>query len=90
VSVADGHGGTIRQTVHARKAERVGGHQSLLLTIYVTDSKTPGPPLVTKALWTVDGKDVYLVSSQLITVKAPKPTLSSLVLKLISRVRALK
>lgn len=90
VSSSDGQGGKLKQAVHSRVTERVGGHQSLLLTIYMTDSKTPGPPLVTKALWTVDGKDVYLVNSQLITVKAPKPTLSSLVLKLIARVRALK
>jgi hypothetical protein len=90
VSFSDGQGGKLKQTVHSRVTERVGGHQSLLITIYVTDSKTPGPPLVTKALWTLDGTDVYLVNSELINVTAPKPTVSSLMLKLISRVRALK
>lgn len=90
VSSSDGQGGTLRQTVHARVTERVGGHQSLLLTEYVTDSKIPGAPLVTKALWTLDGADVYLVSSELINVKAPKPAVSSLMLKLIARVRALR
>jgi hypothetical protein len=90
VSSSDGQGGQLKQAVHSRVTERVGGHQSLLITEYVTDSKTPGPPLVIKALWTLDGTDVYLVNSELINVKAPKPTVSSLMLKLISRVRALK
>lgn len=90
VSSSDGHGGTFKQSVHSRVSERVGGHQSLLLTVFVKDSKAPGPPLVIEALWTLDGTDVYLVNSELITVKAPQPTLASLMLKLISRVRALK
>jgi hypothetical protein len=90
VSFSDGRGGKLKQAVHSRVTERAGGHRSLLITIYVTDSKTPGPPLVIKALWTLDGTDVYLVNSELINVKAPKPTVSSLMLKLISRVRALK
>jgi hypothetical protein len=90
VGTADGHGGTLRQTVHARKAERVGGHQSLLLTEYLTDARIGGPPVVTVALWTVVGTDVYLFSSQLLNVRSPKPTLSSLMLKLIARVRALR
>jgi hypothetical protein len=90
ISLADGHGGTIRQTVHARKAERVGGHQSLLLTEYLTDTRIGGPPVVTVALWTVFGPDVYMFSSQLLNVHSPKPTLSSLMLKLIPRIRALR
>lgn len=90
VSVKDGHGGTLKRTVHARKTLRVGGHQSLLLTEYLADSKVSGPPLVTYALWTLDSQDVYLISSQVISVSSPKPTLSSLMLKLIPRVRALK
>jgi hypothetical protein len=90
VSAKDGKGGTLKQTVHARVAEKVGGHQSLLLTENITDTKTPGPPLVIVALWTLDGTDVYLISSELLSVHAPKPTLTSLMLKLIPRVRALK
>jgi hypothetical protein len=90
VSTADGHGGTLRQTVHSRKAERVGGHQSLLLTEYLTDTRIGGPPVVTVALWTVFGSDVYMFSSQLLNVHSPKPTLSSLMLKLIPRIRALR
>ena len=46
--------------------------------------------MVTDALWTVDGTDIYMVSSQLLNVHSPKPTLSSLILKLIARVRALR
>ena len=90
VSSADGHGGTDKQSVHSRVAERVGGHQSLLLTEYFTDSSAPGAPLVTVALWTLDGNDIYMINSMLLSVHAPKPTLSSLMLKLIPRVRALR
>jgi hypothetical protein len=90
VKFSDGHGGTFKETVHSRVTERVGGHQSLLLTEYETDTKTPGPPQVIVALWTLDGTDIYRVDSEPINVKAPKPTLSSLMLKLIPRVRALK
>jgi hypothetical protein len=90
VSFSDGHGGTIRETVHARKAERVGGHPSLLLTEYLTDTKVKGARVVTKALWTIAGTNVYMIDSSLLNVKSPKPTLSSLMLKLIARVRALK
>ena len=37
------------------KAERVGGHPSLLLTEYLTDTKVKGVRVVTKALWTIAG-----------------------------------
>ena len=90
VTFSDGNGSTSRETVHSRAAERVGGHQSLLLTVYVTESSVPGPPVVFKTLWTLDGTDIYMISSGLENVSAPKPTLSSLMLKLIARVRALK
>jgi len=90
VSFSDGNGGTIRETVHARKAERVGGHPSLLLTEYLTDTKVKGARVVTKALWTIVGTNVYMIDSSLLNVKSPKPTLSSLMLKLIARVRALR
>jgi hypothetical protein len=90
VSFSDGHGGTIRETVHARKAERVGGHPSLLLTKYLTDTKIKGARVVSKALWTIVGTNVYMIESELLNVQSPKPTLSSLMLKLIARVRALK
>ena len=90
VSFSDGNGGTIHETVHARKAERVGGHPSLLLTQYLTDTKIPGLRVVTKQLWTIAGTNVYMMESQLLNVSSPKPTLSSLMLKLIARVRALR
>jgi hypothetical protein len=45
---------------------------------------------VTVALWTLDGNDIYMINSMLLSVHAPKPTLSSLMLKLIPRVRALR
>lgn len=89
-SAKDGSGGTLKETVHSRTAERVGGHKSLLLTEYLTDSKVHGAPLVTVALWTLNGPDIYMINSQLETVHSPKPTLSSLMLKLMHRIRALK
>ena len=64
ISFSDTKGGTIRETVHARKAERVGGHPSLLLTEYLTDTKVKGVRVVTKALWTIVGTNVYMIDSQ--------------------------
>jgi hypothetical protein len=92
VITKDTKGGTLKQVVHARSALRVGGHQSLQIVEYLTDSKTPEPgtPLVTYWLFTVDGTNVYIINSVLGNVHAPKPTLSSLMLKLIPRVRALR
>jgi hypothetical protein len=68
----------------------VGGHPSLLLTEYLTDTKIKGTRLVTRALWTIVGTNVYMIDSTLLNVQSPKPALSSLMLKLIARVRALK
>lgn len=82
--------GTIRESVHAPKAERVGGHPSLLLTEYLTDTKIQGSRLVTKVLWTIAGPNVYLIDSALLNVQSPRPALSSLMPKLIARVRALR
>jgi hypothetical protein len=90
VSVRDTQGGTLRLIVHSRSSQRVGGHQSLLLIEYLTDSKIPGPSTVTWALWTLDGTDVYMVSSELLNLDVPAPTLSSLTLRLIARVTALR
>ena len=45
---------------------------------------------MTRALWTIAGPDVYMIDSTLLNVQSPKPALSSLMLKLIARVRALK
>jgi hypothetical protein len=76
--------------VHARYTQRVGGHHALLLVDYLTDTNIPGPPTVTYALWTLDGTNVYMVSSQLFNTTTPQPSLSSLTLKLIGRVTALR
>ena len=53
------------------------------------DTKVKGTRLVIKALWTIVGTNVYMIDSQLLNVQSPKPTLSSLMLRLIARVRAL-
>jgi hypothetical protein len=50
----------------------------------------PPTRLVTKALWTIAGTNVYMIDSALLNVQSPKPALSSLMLKLIARVRALR
>ena len=89
-SAPDPKGGRIVEQVHSRSTQRVGGHQALLLVEYLTDTKLGGSPLVTDALWTLDGTNIYLVSSQLLNVHSPRPTLSSLTLKLIARVSALR
>jgi hypothetical protein len=88
----DTKGGTLKQVVHSRSALRVGGHPSLQIVEYLTDSRTPAPgtPLVTYWLFTVDGTNVYIINSTLGNVHAPKPSLPSLMLKLIPRVRALR
>ncbi|HEX5295418.1 MAG TPA: hypothetical protein VFW50_00290 [Streptosporangiaceae bacterium] len=57
---------------------------------FFTDSKAPGPPLVTDVLLTVYGDDFYMISTDLLNVSSPTPSQSSLMLKLIPRVRALK
>jgi hypothetical protein len=90
VSVPDTQGGTLREMVHARFTQRVGGHQALLLVEHLSDSRIAGPPVVTYTLWTIYGTDIYLVDSQLLNVTTPRPTLSSLTLKLIARVGALR
>ena len=90
VSVSDGQGGTLREWVHARYTQRVGGHQALLLIKYLNDARIGGATVVTYALWTLAGTDAYLVDSQLLNVTTPQPSLSSLTLKLIARVTALR
>jgi hypothetical protein len=89
-SFSDTTGGTLRYTVHSRSEQRVGSHEALLLVEDLSDSKIAGPPVVTWALWTQVNGDVYVVDSQLLNVGSPQPTLSSLTLKLISRVTALR
>ena len=90
VSGSDGNGGTLRRTVHSETKRRVGGRQALQVIEYDTDSKTPGPALPVYLLWTTDGTDIYFISTALPGAGSPKPTQSSLTLKLIARVRALR
>jgi hypothetical protein len=46
--------------------------------------------LPTYLLWTIDGTDVYLINTEMITPGSPQPSQSSLTLKLIARVGALR
>ena len=89
-SESDTKGGTLRWKVSSRSTRHVGGHQALQLVVDQTDSSVPGAPLVIDLLWTTAGTDIYMISSDLENVSSPQPTLSSLTLKLIARVRALR
>jgi hypothetical protein len=90
VSTSDTKGGTLRWAVRSRSTAHVGGHQALQISENQTDSSEPGPPIVTYILWTINGTDVYMLSSEVLNVNSPQPTLSSLTLKLIARVGALR
>jgi hypothetical protein len=89
-SESDTKGGTLHFTVHSRSTTHIGGHQALQFVENLSDSTVPGTSTPTYVLWTVDGTDAYLLSSQLINTNSPQPTLSSLTLKLIARVGALR
>jgi hypothetical protein len=89
-SESDTKGGTLRWAVHSRSTRRVGGHQALQLAEDQTDSTVTGPPLPIDVLWTVSGTDIYMLSSVMLNVNSPRPVLSSLTLKLIARVSALR
>jgi len=90
VSGSDGSGGTLRRTLHSQSKLRVGGHQATQIIEYDADSRIPGPPLAVYVLWTIDGTDVYFISTTPLTQGPPKPTQSSLTAKLIARVGALR
>jgi hypothetical protein len=90
VSESDGNGGTTRRTAHSQSKERVGGHQATQIIEYVTDSKIPGPALRIYLLWTVDGTDIYVLDTTPLSTSSPRPAQSSLTLKLIARVAALR
>jgi hypothetical protein len=82
-------GKTTRQTVHSTSTVRVGGHRAWQIIDYAYTG-VPGPPLKIYLLWTIDGTDVYWVSTTPITPGSPQPTQSSLTLELIARVHALR
>jgi hypothetical protein len=90
VASSDGQGGTLKRIVRSQSKQRVGGHQALLLVDLLSDSEVAGPALDSYVLWTIDGADIYLVSTMPLSIPSPKPAQSSLTLKLISRVRALR
>jgi PknH-like extracellular domain len=90
VTSSDGNGGSIRRTVRSQSKQRVGGHQAVRLVESVSFSKVPGPPLVIYVLWTIDGTDVYTISTTPLSIPSPKPAQASLTLKLIARVSHLR
>ena len=87
---SDGKGDTIRRTVRSQSKQRVGGHQAEQLVESVSVSKVAGQPLLTYVLWTIDGTDVYMISTTLLNVPSPKPAQASLTLKFIARVSHLR
>jgi hypothetical protein len=90
VKQSDGSGGSVQYTVHSQSKQRVGGHQALQIVEYTKASTTPSVSLPTYLLWTIDGTDVYLLNTEMITPGSPQPSQSSLTLKLIARVGALR
>jgi hypothetical protein len=90
VTSSDGKGGSLRRTVRSQSKERVGGHQAVRLVESLSDSKVAGPALDTYVLWTIDGADVYMISTMPLSVSTPQPAQSSLTLKLITRVSHLR
>jgi hypothetical protein len=90
VTSSDGNGGSIRRTVRSQSKQRVGGHQAVRIVESVSFSKIPGPPLVIYVLWTIDGTDVYTISTTPLSIPLPKPAQASLTLKLIARVSHLR
>jgi PknH-like extracellular domain len=89
-TASDTTGGTLRWSVRSQAKRHVGGHQAVLLVERTSDSKVSGGALTADVLWTVDGTDLYMISTTLVNTSTPQPTQSSLTLKLISRVIALR
>jgi len=81
--------GKTRHTVHSASTLRVGGHQALQILDDVVTG-VPGPPLAVYLLWTVDGTDVYWISTTPLSLDSPRPAQSSLTLELIARVSHLR
>ena len=90
LSLPDGSGGTLRETVRSQTKQRVGGHQALQIVQYIADSKISGPAVPVYLLWTIDGADVFFINTSVLDTGSPRPTQSSLTLKLIARVTALR
>ena len=90
VTVPDGSGGSLRRTLHSQSKQRVGGHQAVQLVESLSFSKVPGLALVTYVLWTIDGTDIYMISTTPLSIPSPKPAQASLTLKLIARVSHLR
>jgi hypothetical protein len=90
VTSSNGKGGFIRRTVNSQSKQHVGGHQAVQLVESVSFSRIAGPPLMIYVLWTIDGADVYMISTTPLSVSSPKPAQASLTLKLITRVTHLR
>lgn len=89
VHVADPKGGTMHWTVRSQSTWHVGGHPALRIAENLSVSTNPASPTRIAVLWTIDGPDVYLIDTTMLSTTIPKPTQSSLTLKLIARVAAL-
>jgi hypothetical protein len=89
VTVSDPNG-RFQWTVRSQSKQHVGGHQALQLAENVTKLKTSAPPSKIDVLWTLDGTDVCMNNATLFNTSSPQPSLSSLTLKLIARVGALR
>jgi PknH-like extracellular domain len=90
LSESDTKGGTLHWTVRSRSTQHIGGHQALQLAETETDSSVAGVPTPIYVLYTINGTDVYTINTALVTGTSPQPAESSLILKLIARVSALR
>jgi PknH-like protein len=90
VTVKNPDESAFRYTVLSRSKQHVGGHQALRLTENVTNLKVGGSPSMIDVLWTLDGTDVYMITTTLANTTSPQPAQSSLTLELIARVSALR
>jgi hypothetical protein len=89
VTQSIGSGQSVKGTVHSESSLRVGGHQAEQIVEHASVTGIPAA-LSIYLLWTLDGADVYWISTTPLTGGSPQPTQSSLALKLIARVGALK
>lgn len=83
-------GQTLRYTTKSVSKTKVGGHQAVLVHQVATSSKTPGFALNTYLLYTLDGADVFIVTSSYTPDRAANPSRGTVTLRLISRAAKLR
>jgi len=89
--VVSGGGPTLRVAVYSMSRTRVGGHQAFQVAETETISSFPATPLYVHLSFTVDGADVFIVTTENDSNSTPvNPSLPAFTLRLIARVAALR